>query len=81
MADEETGLPPLEIPWKLAATTQPLVAGEPDETTVSLFFFEPEEEDLPEGVSPDERLVYLKFTVSVSPAAAAPQARGSSLGG
>ena len=83
MADEETGLPPLEIPWKLAATTQPLVTGEPDETTVSLFFFEPEEEDLPEGVSPDERLVYLKFTVSVSPAAfpaGTPPGAGGALG-
>jgi len=29
MADEEP-LPPLEIPWRLASTTQPLVAGEPD---------------------------------------------------
>lgn len=72
MADEETGLPPLEIPWKLAATTQPLAAGEPDEAAISLFFFEPADEDLPEGIPPDERLVYLKFTVSVSPAAFPP---------
>jgi hypothetical protein len=72
MADEETGLPPLEIPWRLAATTQPLVAGEPDETSLSLFFFEPAEEDLPAGLEPDERLVYLKFTASVSPAAFPP---------
>ena len=72
MADEETGLPPLEIPWKLASTTQPLVAGEPDETALSIFFFEPAEEDLPPGIAPDERLVYLKFTASVSPAAFPP---------
>ena len=39
MADE---LPlPLEIPWRLASTTQPLVAGEPDQTSLSLFFHEP----------------------------------------
>lgn len=83
MADEETGLPPLEIPWKLAATTQPLAAGAPDETTISLFFFEPAEEDLPDGIAPDERLVYLKFTVSVSPAAfppGTPPGAGGALG-
>ena len=72
MADEDTGLPPLEIPWKLAATTQPLAAGAPDESTISLFFFEPAEEDVPDGIAPDERIVYLKFTVSVSPAAFPP---------
>jgi len=38
MADEEPGLPPVEIPWRLAATTQTLGAGEADETTISLFF-------------------------------------------
>ncbi len=83
MADEDTGLPPLEIPWKLAATTQPLVAGEPDETALSLFFFEPAEEDLPEGVEPDERLVYLKFSASVSPVAfppGTPPGSGGALG-
>jgi hypothetical protein len=31
VADEEP-LPPLEIPWRLATTTQPLVAGDPDQT-------------------------------------------------
>jgi len=83
MADEQTGLPPLEIPWKLAATTQPLVAGEPDETAISLFFFEPAAEELPEGIEPDERLVFLKFTVSVSPAAfppGTPPGSGGALG-
>lgn len=29
MADPEAPLPPIEIAWKLAATTQPLAAGEP----------------------------------------------------
>jgi hypothetical protein len=83
MADEETGLPPLEIPWKLASTTQPLAAGEPDETALSIFFFEPAEEDLPPGIAPDERLVYLKFTASVSPAAfppGTPPGAGGALG-
>ncbi len=67
MAEEES-LPPLEIPWKLASTTQSLAAGEPDETAISLFIFEPDDEALT-GQFPDERLVYLKFTVSISPAA------------
>ena len=59
--------PPLEIPWKLAATTQPLAAGEPDETTISLFFFEPGEEDV--DPLPEDRLIYLRFTASAGPAA------------
>jgi len=83
MADDETGLPPLEIPWRLASTTQPLAANEPDETAISLFFFEPAEEDLPDGVLSDERLVYLKFTTSVSPAAfppGTPPGAGGALG-
>jgi hypothetical protein len=84
MADEETGLPPLEIPWKLAATTQPLVAGDPAETAISLFFFEPAEDDVPEGaLAPDERLVFLKFTTSISPAAfpaGTPPGAGGALG-
>ena len=83
MADEETGVPPLEIPWRLAATTQPLVAGEPAETAISLFFFEPAAEDVPEGLAADERLVYLKFTTSISPAAfppGTPPGAGGALG-
>jgi len=66
MADQEP-LPPLEIPWKLAATTQPLAAGEPDQTSISIFFHEPDDDALV-GRPADERLVYLKFLVSVSPA-------------
>jgi len=65
MAEEP--LPPLEIPWKLAATTQPLVAGEPDQTSISLFFHEPDPKAVA-GRPDDERLVYLKFLVSISPA-------------
>ena len=83
MADEEPGLPPVEIPWRLAATTQPLAAGEADETTISIFFFEPADDELPEGAPPNERLVYLKFTVSVSPAAfpaGTPPVAGGALG-
>lgn len=67
MADEPTGLPPLEIPWKLAATTQPLAAGEPAQTALSLFFFEPDDASLV-GAFPDERIVFVKLTASVSPA-------------
>lgn len=66
MADEEP-LPPLEIPWRLASTTQPLVAGEPDQTSISLFFHEPDD-DVLIGRPADERLIYLKFVVSISPA-------------
>ena len=46
MADPEAPLPPLEIPWKLAATTLPLAVGDPAETALSLFFFEPNDEAL-----------------------------------
>lgn len=65
MADE---LPlPIEIPWQLASTTQALVAGEPEQTSLSLFFHEADDELLT-STFPDDRLVYLKFTASVSPA-------------
>ena len=33
---------PIEIPWQLAATTQPLVAGQPVDTAISLFTFMPD---------------------------------------
>ena len=71
MADEPTPLPPLEIPWKLASTTQPLAAGEPAQTALSLFFFEPDDAALV-GAFPDERIVFVKFTASVSPASIPP---------
>lgn len=67
MADVEVLPPPREIPWKLASTTQPLAAGEPAQTSLSLFFFEPEEDALTRRF-PDERLVFIKLTASVSPA-------------
>src|SRR5262245_43432816 len=72
MADEDTPLPPVEIPWKLAATTQPLSAGEPAETALSLFFFEPDDETLT-GLFPDEKLVFVKFTATISPASFPPE--------
>ncbi len=65
MADEL--LPPLEIPWTLAATTQPLAPFEPADNAISLFYFEPDDEALTSEF-PDDRLVYLKFTVTISPA-------------
>ena len=65
MADELP--PPLEIPWRLASTTQPRVAGDPDQTSISLFYFEPDDDDLT-GDYPDERLVYIKITATISPA-------------
>ena len=57
---------PVEIPWKLASTTQGLKEGGPDDTTISMFYYEPDLESL-ETDYPDERLIYLKFIVSVSP--------------
>jgi hypothetical protein len=66
MAEDTLPLP-IEIPWKLASTTQPLAAGEPSQTSLSLFFFEPDEELLTSQVS-DEKLVFLKVTASISPA-------------
>ncbi len=67
MAEAEAPLPPIEIPWKLAATTQPLSAGEPAQTAMSLFFFEPDDTTLT-SLFPDEKLVFVKFTASISPA-------------
>ncbi|HSA73832.1 MAG TPA: hypothetical protein VLD84_07755 [Nitrososphaeraceae archaeon] len=66
MSEENLPLP-LEIPWKLAATSQPLTLGEPDQTSISLFVYKPDEDNLT-GKFPGERLIYLKFTISVSPA-------------
>lgn len=66
MAEDTLPLP-IEIPWKLASTTQPLAAADPAQTTLSLFFFEPDE-DLLTAEFPDEKLVFLKVTASVSPA-------------
>jgi hypothetical protein len=71
MAEEE-GLPPLEVPWTLASSTQRLTEAEPDETAISLFVFEPEENTL-SSAFPGERLLYLKFTASISPASAPPE--------
>ncbi|HEY3177741.1 MAG TPA: hypothetical protein VGL25_02540, partial [Casimicrobiaceae bacterium] len=72
MADEETLPPPIEIPWKLAATTQPLSAGEPAQTAISLFFFEPDDATLTSRF-PDDKLVFVKFTASISPASFPPE--------
>jgi hypothetical protein len=72
MANEDAPLPPIEIPWKLAATTQPLSAGEPAETAMSLFFFEPDDATLT-GLFPDDKLVFVKFTASISPASFPPE--------
>lgn len=57
---------PLEIPWRLAATTQQLQPGFPEDTTLSLFIYEPQTASLSTDY-PDERLIYLKFTASISP--------------
>ena len=67
MAEDDNSLPPIEIPWKLASTTQPLSAGEPAQTAMSLFFFEPDDTTLTSQF-PDEKLVFIKITATVSPA-------------
>ncbi len=58
---------PLEIPWKLASTTLPLSAGEPDQTSISLFFHEVDDAVLTSNF-PEDKLVFLKVAVSISPA-------------
>jgi hypothetical protein len=82
LAEEEALPPPIEIPWQLASTTQPLAAGDPDETTISLFSFEPDDEELT-SLFPDERLIFLKLTTTISPAAfpgGIPPVPGAALG-
>ncbi len=66
MAENDDLALPLEIPWKLASTTQPLAEGEPDQTAMSLFFFEPDVEGLT-AAFPDEKLVFIKVTATISP--------------
>lgn len=67
MAEANELLSPIEVPWKLASTTQPLSANEPAETALSLFFFEPDDETLTSKFA-DERIVFVKYTASISPA-------------
>jgi len=76
---EEKPPAPIEIPWKLASTTQPLTTGEPNQTSMSVFVFEPDEDKLT-AKFPHERLIYLKFTVTVSPANFPDTQPGSVLG-
>ncbi|MCI0692880.1 hypothetical protein L0337_12860 [candidate division KSB1 bacterium] len=66
MPDQEDLRLPLEVPWKLASTTQALQAGGPNDVSISVFFFEPSDENLTSNFL-DEKLVFLKFAVSVSP--------------
>lgn len=73
MADELP--PPIEIPWRLASTTQPRVAGDPDQTALSLFFYEPDDKVLTSKF-PDDRLVYVKATATISPATFPDDRRG-----
>jgi hypothetical protein len=66
MSEEKLSLPE-EIPWKLVSTTQPLSNDDPDQTTISMFVFVPDEDKLSHKFH-KERLIYVKFTVTVSPA-------------
>lgn len=67
MADEDTLPPPLEIPWRIASTTWPFSNGEADQTSITLFTHIPDD-DVLTAKFPDERLVYIKITASISPA-------------
>jgi hypothetical protein len=67
MPDEPDFLPPLEIPWKLASTTQQMTAAEPAETAISFFTYQPDDDGLTAKFK-DQRIVFLKVTVSISPA-------------
>lgn len=78
MADDDT-LPPLEIPWRLASTTLPFSNGEPDQTSISLFTHIPDDETLT-AKFPDERLVFIKVTTSISPASLPVNFPGSAFG-
>src|SRR5687767_3063856 len=69
MADDF--LPPLAIPWTLAATTQPLAPFEPADNAISIFWYLPDDKALTSEL-PNDRLVYLKFAVTVSPAPVPP---------
>lgn len=65
---EEEKLPiPLEIPWKLAATNQKRHSGDPYDSTIALFYYEPKTDTL-EIDYPDERLIYIKACISLCPA-------------
>lgn len=60
-------VPPIEIPWQLSATTRRLGETNLASPTISLFTYWP---TLPEEIAAayrGERLLYLKFVISVSP--------------
>ena len=78
MADEEA-LPPLEIPWRLASTTLPFSNAEPDQTSISLFTHVPDDAAL-SAKFPDETLVYISVTTSISPGTLPISAPGGALG-
>jgi hypothetical protein len=79
MADEDPLPPPLEIPWRLASTTLPFNAGEPDQTSISLFTHVPDDGVLA-AKFPDEQLVYIKVAASISPATLPVALPGAPLG-
>lgn len=64
---------PIEIPWQLASTTQAVVAGQPSDTAITLFTFEPDDEEIAKDF-PDQRVIFLKVTTTISPAPFPPNA-------
>ena len=78
--DDDDVLPPaIEIPWRLASTTLPFSNTGPDETSISLFTHRPDDGDLT-ATFPDEALVFIKVTTSISPGALPVSVPGGALG-
>ncbi len=57
MPDQEDLKLPLEVPWKLASTTQALQVGGPKDVRISVFFFEPNDENFTSNFL-DEKLAF-----------------------
>jgi hypothetical protein len=61
------------------STTLPFNNTGPDETSISLFTFRPDDDDLTASF-PDESLVFIKVTTSISPGALPVSVPGGALG-
>lgn len=75
MAGDELPIP-IEVPWQLLATSMASLAlSGTDSSSISVFTYVPKLESL-EKDYPDDQLIYLKFTASVSPLSLAGLASG-----
>ena len=77
--DDDVRPPAIEIPWRLASTTLPFNTTGPDQTSISLFTFVPDDENLT-ATFPDETLVFIKVTTSIAPGALPSSVPGGALG-